>query len=158
MGIVVRVFKIWIGIVLGVGLMGLDELVFGVASALKLWFALQVEQHGCFAHLAHLEHLAHDVFAVHRPVLLEECGDDVGNGAGLVAALGEGVNAAANQHKTLVFDEFVVDSLLADVVALEVLRLDGLGDVAKVQRRVVVAEYHINLVANVARVDDWPAD
>lgn len=39
-GIVVCVFKIWIGLVLGSGLMSLDELVFGVASALELWLAL----------------------------------------------------------------------------------------------------------------------
>ena len=82
---------------------------------------MQVQQDGGFFDEAALEDALDDFVAVQRlACFAQDFGDDVSDGALLVAPFFEGVDAAADQDEALVFDKFVVDSLGGDVFALEV--------------------------------------
>ena len=64
--------------------------------------------------------------------LCQNASDDVRNSAASVAPSVERVDAATDQHKTLVFDKFIVNRLSGDVFALEVTVFDRFCDIRKV--------------------------
>ena len=118
---------------------------------------MEVQKNGGFFDFADAENLFDDFFAGECGFSIgENLGDDFGDGSLRVAPRIEGVDAATDEDKTRIFDEFVVDGLDGDIFALEVGIFDVVGDIAKVHRLFFRLEYNKNFVADVFRVDGWP--
>ena len=133
------------------------ERVRSFGHTLELGFALQVQQNGGFFDEAALEDAFDYFVAVQRLAgFTEDLGDDVGDSALFVAPFFEGVDAAADQHKALIFDELVVDGLRGNVFALKVGIFDSSGYLIEVHVLAVRLEDNVNFVANVLGVDDRP--
>src|SRR5438445_621489 len=135
------------------------QVVGGFGDAFELWLALEVQEDSRLFDEAALEDALDNFVAVQGLAgLAEDFADDVGHGALLVTPLLERVDAAPDEHEALVFDQFVVNGLGGDVLALEIAVLDGRGDFVEVHVFAVFLENNVNLVADILGVDHRPLD
>ncbi len=88
--------------------------------------------------------------------LLEHLGYNVANGSLAVTPVAERVDAASNQDKTAVFDEFVVDCLGGDIFTLEVTVLDSLSDIRKVHWLTGIGQDNVNFITNIFWINGRP--
>ena len=66
------------------------------------------------------------------------------------------VNAAADEHKTLIFDELVVNCLRGNILALEIACFNRFSDFREMQRFAIAYENNVDFVADILRINGRP--
>ena len=118
---------------------------------------LEVKEDSGFFYFSGAEDLFYDFFASEGAIsLLEDLGDDFGDGAAHVAPRVESVNPATDEDEAGIFDKFVMNGLDGDIFAAKIGIFDGVGNVSEVHWFFFGFEDDVNFVADIFRVDGRP--
>lgn len=123
----------------------------------KKLLVLEIEEDGGFLDFACTEDAFDDLFTGEGLAgFFENIGDDISYGSLGVAPRAESIDAASDEDKTRILDEFVVDGLDSDVLAAKFGFGNSLGNIREMHRFFFGFENDEDFVTNVARIDGRP--